>query len=298
MVTPVPAQSSCACRRPPHWTSDAPGLRAVTRPVGASLAGVARAGCALPRCLSMHPLYLAACSALIAGFVALAWRSTTGQPALAITLHLWIVSAWAAASCLYIETGIYVVEQDRFSHPNGATLGLLAMLTALLVTSHVTAVRLPRSDVGPRSARSAAQLRLLVAVAAGALTLLYLNLSLSPVPFFDPSIDRFDYWKYSRLAFLHHVLGNTTSIVAFIFALGYADAARDGRRRYPYVVAVVLYAVYLALIGHKFSALLTAGLLWVIPVFQMRRTRIRLRLRAVVWTAVAGAVAVGLVYYR
>jgi len=246
----------------------------------------------------MHPWYLAACSALIAGLVVVAWRSVTSQPALTGALHLWVVSAWAAASCLYIEAGIYVVEQDRFSHPNGATLGLLAMLGVLLATSHVVAAWLPQAPIAPTSPHSSLQLALLTAAGAGALGLLYLNLSLSPVPFFDASVDRFDYWRFSRLAFLHRVLGNTTSIIAFVFALGYAHAAREGGRRLPYVVGVVLYAAYLVLIGHKFSALLTAALLWAIPVLQMRDTRFRLRPGAVAATAAAGTVAVALVYYR
>lgn len=172
-------------------------------------------------------------------------------------------------SLIYIEDGGYISEQERYGEYTGSVLlycifsflGLLILQKGLKYVSPFFK-KIPSFSVNGKSMEPFF-LNLLIYVSLGAL---FLNLLLSPVPFFNESVDRFDYWKNSAFPFLNNIFGNNSSFLAF--GLGVYSLHNSKRKA---VFIIFFYFLYLILVGNKFSSLVIAIFLTFLPFFIIRK---------------------------
>jgi len=214
-------------------------------------------------------LYWAVAGALLLASSALTFLMLRRHLELWIGAQYFITFAWVGASVLYIEQGIFIVEQWEYSHMNGATLLHLAVSGIFLISFGAAVLGIARAT--PRIGHGKAldsQAMILFVGAALAMVVLLLNAALSPLPFFNTELDRFDFWRLSRFPFLQSLFGNTATVLVFAFGLAYVRARAAGASGLARAcqAATIVYYVYLILIGHAFSALLTATIVVLIPV--------------------------------
>ncbi len=156
-----------------------------------------------------------------------------------------------SASLTYIETGIYISEQDRFSYFVGAnfyffiffilsiqTLELIIRGLDKNVVAHFPKFKIGQKHVGYRIISISSIL---------ILSVLVMNLTLSSSPLFSDSVTRFSYWENSRIPILKTLFGNTATFLPFLFGITYL------KRRRTAVIYLLVYIIYLILIGQKFS---------------------------------------------
>ena len=196
-------------------------------------------------------------------------------------------------SCLYIESGCYIVEEDKFGVLNYASLFFI-VFWILFIVAFIFAMRItlkPKYDTqqGPDqrleietdpggeegvseiTAPTSLPWLLFLTICLG---ILYFNLALSPVPFFDPSIFRFDYWKVCRFPFLHKFFGNTSLFIPIIIGLLLARYYKYQQSARLLWIIFFIYLIYLVLIGQKFGPIIYACFAFSLPVFIMSKKEI------------------------
>jgi hypothetical protein len=220
-----------------------------------------------------------------------------------ILLPYAIAFIWVGFSVLYIESGIFIVEQRQYSYPNGATLAHVAVYGAFWLPAAFAVGLVTRTT--PRLAAHLAfdrEARSFLWLGAIALGLLLANAAASPLPLFDPRIDRFDYWSHSRFPMLQGLLGNTATILATIFGLVALRARLADRKilgRWIRVLAIS-YFVYLMLIGHAFSAISLGLIAYYIPAAVAGPSTVNWRghIRTIVVVALIAMAILGLKAYQ
>jgi hypothetical protein len=169
-------------------------------------------------------------------------------------------------SCGYIETGIFVLEQDRMSFPTGVTLRLIFMLSCFWGGVAV-ACNLKWFHVKERMSPTSLGIAVIGVVGCAALLfVLFANVAAGwPPPLLRPGyITRFDPMPETVLSPIINVLGKTLLIIPIV--LGAVTAYEKNIAGTTAKLLFALYLLYALLIGQKFGGLAYALFLFALPI--------------------------------
>ncbi|RMA65981.1 DUF6418 domain-containing protein [Ulvibacter antarcticus] len=172
-------------------------------------------------------------------------------------------------SLIYLEQGIYINEQGRYSFFTGATiLSVLYFIFTLIIIAMAfksfNKKKLPTFNLVSKGRNI--DLTLLVVIVIISMALLLLNAALSPLPMFSSSVDRFTYWSSSRLPFLNKIFGNTGIFIPFALGVLFPKYKKFS------IFMLFLFYGYNFLIGQKFSPILAGTYSFLLPlVFYYRK---------------------------
>src|SRR6056297_2037763 len=180
-----------------------------------------------------------------------------------ILFYVYYQGMITSASLTFIESGIYISEQARDSYFVWANLVFFVFFLISIQTLDVVIdflerkvkVQMPVLKLRDKKL----DYRIIVLVGVLVLVLLLTNLIVSPSPLFSSGVTRFTYWENSKLSFLRKVIGNTAIFVPFIFGWIYL------RKRKLGVLLLIIYIVYIVLIGQKFSPIMRSLYAFFLP---------------------------------
>ncbi len=160
---------------------------------------------------------------------------------------------WMFFSLIVIESGIYINEQGRSGYFVYSSFVLFCFYVTTIIAlvffkkiflsvfKNIKTIRFKFVKIKEE------KLSLIVILIVFGLALV--NLMSSPVPMFSDGVTRFNFWEHAKFPFLKGIIGNIMGFVAFGSALLY---------RYNKKISIsllIIYFIYLILIGQKFSGL-------------------------------------------
>ncbi len=168
---------------------------------------------------------------------------------------LYFAQLWAITSCSYIETGIYISEQDLDSFATGATVRLLFYNLAFFFSYFFMTKLLIKlsSKQYHDSAPSGDLNKLVLGLIAVSVILLYLNITISGLPVLSGGqINKFNFWReYAIFPSFSRFLSYSPF---FGFALGFINfSTNDLYEKKASKIILCLFVLYQILEGHKFS---------------------------------------------
>lgn len=176
----------------------------------------------------------------------------------------------AILSTMYIETGIFITEQGRYSYYTGASIRLLLMNILFFLVFFITLLLLSEKDKSAKYIKIKIfnpyyLLRFMMVIIFLLMTYLFANLLISGVPLFS-EISRFVFWtEYSSLPFAKEI---NNQLLLFSFILGTVYLFERNNEKYAFSLWLFVFLIiYLILLSNKFSGLLLNMLLFLIPVF-------------------------------
>lgn len=214
-----------------------------------------------------------------------------------ILLPFFYQGALLAPSLIYIENAGYISEQDR----TGLFIGsvplfcIFSFLTLIIIQQGVKLL-IPYFRNTPVFTFKEKNIehKILSVIIYLSLGLLFTNLILSPIPLFDETVDRFDFWESSYFPFLNKIFGSNSSFLAFGLGLYYLKGTK-----LKSITLIVLYLLYLILIGNKFSSLVISFFLIFLPIFICEKNfKIRASKLFNLKFIFAGLLLFGIVYYN
>lgn len=158
---------------------------------------------------------------------------------------------WMFFSIVVIESGIYVVEQGR----NGFFVGSSMILLLFLVSTIFSLIFFKRifkntfSSIKPTkfSFFKIKEEKLILFFLILIYFLAYLNLLLSPIPFFSKTVTKFNFWDTAMFPSFKSIVGNVMAFAIFGTAILYKYYKKIS------IFFFFLYVVYLVLMGQKFT---------------------------------------------
>ena len=163
---------------------------------------------------------------------------------------------WMFFSISVIESGIYINEQKRmgfFSYSNLILLLFyLSTLISLIFYKKFFKVVFRNFSAIKFKLKPLRDDKLLVLLIGFILTIAYINLLLSPIPFFSNKVSKFSFWEFAKFPFLKPIVGN---VMAFV---GFGSMLLFKKQRKISVFFLLLYLSYLVLVGQKFTGFLIA----------------------------------------
>jgi tryptophan-rich sensory protein len=121
----------------------------------------------------------------------------------------------------------------------------------------------------------------------GLLSLLIINLLLSPIPLLNSGniegiYSRFDFWPNAKFPILS-IFGGTASFLVIIAGIHFVENPRRG------LFMVAVYLLYIVLLGHKFGTLMTTTFYFFMPlVLTQGFARVRIKVKHVAYACVVG----------
>ncbi|HET8810835.1 MAG TPA: DUF6418 domain-containing protein [Flavobacteriaceae bacterium] len=197
-------------------------------------------------------------------------------------------------SLIYIEEGILINEQGRFSFYTGATIlcVLYFIFTFMVIAMSFKSfnkIKLPTFQLAYKGKN--VDKHLILATLVIVQFLLLVNAALSPLPFFDDSVDRFSYWSSSRFPFLKTIFGNTAMFIPFGWGLLFPKYKKT---------AIGMFFVYLGynfLIGQKFSPIVNGSFSFLLPiVFYYKNNLFNILKKNIVSLGLIGICLFGIMY--
>jgi len=178
-------------------------------------------------------------------------------------LYVYYQGIITSASLTFIETSIHITEQGRESYFVGANFVfliffLLSILTLEFVVKLLDGklyVNIPWFTINSKKI----EFPIIYYLGIFILGLLLLNLLISESALLNSHISRFNFWRNSKLAFLHNLFGNTATFLPFMFGIAYLT------KRKKALILLVVYIVYLVFIGQKFSPIIRSLYVFFIP---------------------------------
>lgn len=223
-----------------------------------------------------------------------------------VQIFFWIFGLVGILSVCYLEVSeVYIIEQFRRAHFNGAALVLIFMFFLHLGGVGIGAIALKGSF---RKLTSEARLLLPAFVSAGSffwllslilLVVLYINLLLSdPPPLLSSGyVDRFSYIYSTKLWWLLSPLGVVT--VPLPIMLGWLLLESSKKSLVLFLGA--LYLLYLALIGQKFGGFMLSFFLLFMPIVISKVVGLRfydIFLKIMFFGGALLIMSLGVVYYH
>lgn len=192
------------------------------------------------------------CIVLFGYFAYLYWRSKTDPSLIYIILPFVYQSVLMFCSTVFIESGQYIVEQDKHGYFNGSTIiGVFLFTTSFelirLLFDHLNA------NVSFKSIRVKNEIIFIVLFTLLCLFILYFNLLQSEIPLLSSRVSRFNYWKVCKYPFLFNLFGHTSMFIAMCSGIIYCKKRKLG------IFLYIIYLIYLILLGHKFSSLVLSA---------------------------------------
>ncbi len=197
-------------------------------------------------------------------------------------------------SLIYIEQGIYINEQGRFSFFTGATILCVFyfILTFVIIAMAFKSFNRKRLPVFQFSYKGRnVELFIVIAMIVLPLILLLINAVLSPLPILDPSVTRFTYWSTSRFPFLNSLFGNTAMFVPFAIGLLFPKLKKFS------VIMLLIFFGYNFMIGQKFSPILQGSYSFLLPVVFHYRNNLKMYIkRAILPLFIVGGLLTAIMY--
>ena len=197
-------------------------------------------------------------------------------------------------SLIYIEQGIYINEQGRFSFFTGATIlcVLYFILTFVIIAMAFKSFNKKRLPVFQFSYNGRnVELLIVMAMIILPLVLLLINAVLSPLPILDSSVTRFTYWSTSRFPFLNSLFGNTAMFVPFAIGLLFPKFKKFS------VFMLFVFFGYNFMIGQKFSPILQGSYSFLLPLVFYYRNNLKIYIkRAIVPLFIVGGILTSIMY--
>jgi hypothetical protein len=196
-------------------------------------------------------------------------------------------------SLIYIETGKMISEQGREGYFVGSLFyfGLFYILTLLfiyLTFNSLNKIKL-RTFYFKYDGKSI-EMKLLLWVTVFVLTLLYINLFLSPSPLLTDEVTRFTYWQHAKFPVLNKIFGNTSMFIPFAAGILFTRYKKTGS------VILILYFIYNFFIGQKFSPILMGTFAFLLPQVLLSDEKFFFRKMINFKTILIGLVLVGVMY--
>jgi hypothetical protein len=174
--------------------------------------------------------------------------------------------AWLAASIVFVEaTEIYLSEINRYAYfvyslPVFIIFNVSSIYTVnqgIKFFERRTLILIPKLGLVQD------QLKALKGIYVLVLFCLYLNLFLSPIPFFvagevEGIYSRFDFWENAMIPSLK-IFGSIAGFLGIICGIVFSESKKLG------VVMFVFYVAYVVLLGHKFGTLIMLSFFFVLP---------------------------------
>ena len=197
-------------------------------------------------------------------------------------------------SLIYIEQGIFINEQGRFSFFTGATIVCVlyfiftfSIIAMAFKTFNKT--RLPVFQFNYKGKN--VELLIVMAMIIVPLILLLINAVLSPLPILDSSVTRFTYWSTSRFPFLNSLFGNTAMFVPFAIGLMFPKFKKFS------VFMLFVFFGYNFMIGQKFSPILQGSYSFLLPLVFYYRNNLKVYIkRAIVPLLIVVGVLTAIMY--
>ena len=201
-------------------------------------------------------------------------------------------SLFSVPSLIFIVNGGYINEQNVYGHDNGAIIIYVFHIIYSLLLIYILFKYLHIETIYPgfKIGRFKIENQIIL-IAIGVLTILIINLALSPIPLFNSEVDRFDYFRSSKFPFLRTILGDVASFVPFIFGIYFT------KKRKPAIILFSVYMIYIVLIGQKFGPLISSITYFFIPFICMHDFKIKYRSLFKVQYLLIPAAIFGVVYY-
>lgn len=195
-----------------------------------------------------------------------------------------IPQVWAVISSAYIETGIYITEQERFSYYTGATPRLVVInfifYASLFIFLNYRLIRhsvddgLAENQIRYKDYKVPTKVILLLGIAASFIIVTYLYIQLAEngvVPLFSlGEVSRFNYWnEYNSDLLAGKIFSNIYPIsflLGSLFSSMKTALLPKSIRISPLIIFIALL-VYLILLANKFTALYVSILAFIIPLF-------------------------------
>lgn len=184
----------------------------------------------------------------------------------AYLLFLYIGQLWAIVSCFYIETGIFITEQNVFSFPTGATYRLVLYNMVFFAAAVLTSQVFSRPDVKQIAPVSEKKKRLsnlwLIPIYLVALAMFF-NAFLTFI-LHSGSYDRFTFWQYAifpKIGALYNFYYILIFMTGFLFRMNKGNK----KIRTLSLFAFLLFNGSMIFIGHKFSPIYMGTLIFIIP---------------------------------
>jgi len=183
---------------------------------------------------------------------------------------------WMSISILIIENNGYISEQMRYGYFIYANVYLfLFYITSIL--SFVFFYQLFYKKIGIKLPRfkfnKTPESKLIYYLLLILLFIAYLNYFLSPNLLNNNSVTKFNFWKTAKFPFLSSVLGNVMGYVAFGAGLVLATHKKRG------IFLIVLYFVYIILIGQKFSGLILGSYAILLAYYHLKKIKFNIKLK-------------------
>jgi len=177
-------------------------------------------------------------------------------------------------SNLYLEQGIYITEQERYSYFTGSTLRLLSYTFVFFIIYYfainiISSIAYNKKILHDNTldTKSKKNFFFLFYIVIILLLLMYINLLLSEIPLFSSDITRFNYWENSRFPFLVGIVGNISLPIPIILGIYYMHFSNNNSHSWKTKIIILfsIYIIYLYLIGQKFSAQFLAVYFFFLP---------------------------------
>lgn len=201
------------------------------------------------------------------------------------------------ASSVYLSANeVFIIEQRRFSGFNFSAIyyalfWLLLIFVSVFLMGCLRGRHIPffRAFFSGRRL----QVRFVWILVVFIFAVVYTNLFLSPIPFFD-GLSRFEFWQNARFPIIQIVFGQTTGVLAFLLGLLFYVCGSVWKRL-AVVLMFSLYIAYLILIGNKFSAVFLALVSFSLP-YLVSREKINFDVRFIMAISVAVIALFALIY--
>lgn len=165
--------------------------------------------------------------------------------------------AWQTISVLIVEYGFYITEQKTTSYFSGGALRTISSHLIFFAFYYILASqvrRFPPKAVQSKFSNKTSDL-IIIWISLG-LSLIYINISISPSPIFNQEITRFNYMENSALPWIKYI---TSERFFYAFSLLGATSIyfHQTKNTRKFKISIFLYAallISLFLVGEKFTA--------------------------------------------
>jgi hypothetical protein len=171
-----------------------------------------------------------------------------------LSIIIFVQYIWMFLSLTVIESGVIIVEQNREGYFVYSTLVLLLFFITTIIslllfkkifTKLFNNIGITKIKFGKIKEHQITRFFVgFVFLAA------FLNLFLSPIPYFSDTVSKFNFWEHAKFPFLKSIVGNVMAFVAFGTAVLYRYYKKTS------IFFFILYITYLLLIGQKFTGFL------------------------------------------
>lgn len=173
-----------------------------------------------------------------------------------ISFMILVQYVWMFLSLIEIESGIYINEQGRTGYFVFSSVVLLLFYITTLISLVFFKKLFNKVFKNLKATRfkflKLKEEKVAIMLLATVIATAFINLLLSPMPFFSDTVNKFNFWDYARFPFLKSIVGNVMVFVIF----GATLLLRFNKK--VSLLLITLYILYLILIGQKFTGFFIA----------------------------------------